>query len=114
VAVTAAEGATTAKVAFPAINATDAVDGSPRIECDGNFNGTKPLVYAPGAEAEFPLGPTPVSCTAVDASGNRSPAGRFTVTVCEAGFTYSTTTSICVGAYPQRRRPAPRLAWLCL
>jgi hypothetical protein len=95
VAVTAAPGATSAEVAFPAINATDAVTGSPRVECVGKF-AASPLAYAAGAKATFPLGATDVSCTAKDDAGNLSPAGNFTVTVCEDGFTFA--NGACAGA----------------
>ncbi len=48
--------------------ATDVVDPAPSLSCDATSG------------AVFPFGPTPVSCTATDASGNSSVA-MFTITV---------------------------------
>jgi hypothetical protein len=107
VAVTAAAaGDTSAEVAFPAINATDAVTGSPRIECTGEFE-AKSVKFLAGeaAKAVFPVGTTTtVTCTASDDAGNASPAASFNVTVCAFGFTYA--QGACAGARPARRRAA--------
>jgi HYR domain-containing protein len=57
-----------AVVTFSA-SATDIADPSPTVNC------------TPGSGATFPIGPTAVSCTATDASGNTSSPQTFTVTV---------------------------------
>ncbi len=49
--------------------ATDTVDSSPSVECTS------------ASGSVFPIGSTPVSCTAHDASGNASPSVPFNVTV---------------------------------
>ena len=53
-------------------SATDAVTASPTIDC------------TPASGALFSMGTTQVSCTAVDAAGNRSAAQVFDVTVADA------------------------------
>jgi hypothetical protein len=50
-------------------SATDIVDASPRVSC------------SPPAGSFFVIGDTPVTCTAADASGNRTQPQRFTVHV---------------------------------
>jgi hypothetical protein len=50
------------------VTATDTVDPSPTVSC------------APASGSTFPLGTTPVNCTATDASGNTA-TGSFNVTV---------------------------------
>ena len=55
-------------VDFATPTATDAVDPSPTVTC------------APSSGGHFDVGPTPVTCTAIDDSGNQR-SGSFTVTV---------------------------------
>jgi hypothetical protein len=57
-----------ALVTFSSPDATDTVDPSPVVVC------------APASGSVFPLGPTPVECTATDAAGNEA-SSTFTVTV---------------------------------
>ncbi|WP_170131147.1 PxKF domain-containing protein [Deinococcus yavapaiensis] len=63
--------APTMAVTYPTanVNATDAVDSTPTIEC------------SPSSGAMFPIGTTYVSCTAQDDAGNHSTPSTFTVTV---------------------------------
>ena len=59
-------------VNWTAPTATDTVDGSPTVSC------------SPASGSTFGLGPTTVSCTASDSSGNTSAAQKFTVTVTDS------------------------------
>jgi hypothetical protein len=52
-----------------AVSASDAVDPSPSVSCNKSSGGT------------FPLGTTPVSCTAKDASNNTSAPAAFSINV---------------------------------
>jgi hypothetical protein len=61
--------ATAPSGAVVALAAVDNLDPSPRLDC------------APAATSTFPLGTTPVSCTATDAAGNTTVGGTLTVTV---------------------------------
>ena len=63
-----ATSAAGAVVALP-VTATDSVDATPTITC------------TPASGSTFPIGVTPVSCVAVDDSGNTSAAATLTVTV---------------------------------
>lgn len=65
------------------VSATDLVDPSPTVSC------------SPASGSSFPLGTTPVSCTAKDASSNTSPPSTFNVTV--ADTTAPTFTAIPSG-----------------
>ncbi len=57
------------------VTATDNVDPNPKVKCD------------PPSGALFPLGKTPVNCTATDAAGNKSTGTFFVkVTVAWSGF----------------------------
>ncbi|MCL4859477.1 MAG: HYR domain-containing protein, partial [Caldilineaceae bacterium] len=62
-----ATGSTGATVNF-SVTATDDIDPNPTVLC------------APASGSTFPLGATPVNCSATDASGNTA-NGSFTVTV---------------------------------
>jgi hypothetical protein len=73
-----AAGPAGASVTF-SVNATDAIDASPTVSCDHSSGQT------------FPLGTTPVSCTATDASGNTSAPATFNITVVDHGAPTVTT-----------------------
>ena len=66
-------------VTYTAPSATDNGDPSPSVTC------------APASGSTFPLGATPVSCTAQDTNGNTSDPAGFTITVTD------TTSPVLVG-----------------
>src|SRR5437870_2475528 len=64
-----ATGSSGASVSYPAVNATDIVDGTFAASC------------SPGSGSTFAFGPTTVTCNATDAHSNSATPKSFTVTV---------------------------------
>src|SRR5437588_1888537 len=70
-----------------------AVDFSAQVSAVDDVDGTVPVDCTPSSGSTFPLGPTLVSCTATDSSGNKSDLSTFTVSVVD-------TTAPVLGTLP--------------
>ncbi len=98
---TQATGPGGAVVTYPSPTAIDQVDCSSPASSDRSCTATSSACITPACTpasgSTFPIGKTPVTCTATDAHGNASSAS-FTVTVADAPPSISVTAPASTGA----------------